>query len=125
MDLSEMMQKLLSDPAAVSAVTELAGKLANGSAVQSAEAPKTEEKPANADMGSLLSSVLANPDIMAKMPQMLSSLSALQSPAPKAPTDSRSALLCALKPYLSDGRAQNVDNIIKIVQIIDLFSSLK
>ena len=125
MDLSEMMQKLLSDPAAVSAAKELASKLAGESAPQGAEAPKEEPKPADADMGNMLSSVLNNPEIMSKMPQMLSSLSALQSPAQKAPTDSRSALLCALKPYLSDGRAQNVDNIIKIIQIIDLFSTLK
>jgi len=125
MDLSEMMQKLLSDPAAVSAAKELASKLAGESAPQGAEAPKEEPKPADADMGNMLSSVLNNPEIMSKMPQMLSSLSALQNPAPKTPTDSRSALLCALKPYLSDGRAQNVDNIIKIIQIIDLFSTLK
>ena len=40
MDLSEMMQKLLSDPAAVSAAKELASKLASESAPQGAEAPK-------------------------------------------------------------------------------------
>lgn len=107
-------------------------------------------------MGDVLSSLLSNPDLLAKLPSLLSSMkpildmlggmggtgtaqtSAAASPLPGAQnepasaqdkssdkkSDSRTALLCAMKPYLSPDRQNAIDYIVKIGRLGDILKSL-
>ncbi len=107
-------------------------------------------------MGSILSSLLSNPEMLAKLPALLSSVKpiidmlgtgSLSSPvsasvstpipasasqaAPVSLTasqnkgaDSRTALLCAMKPYLSRDRQNAIDYIIKLGRLGDILKTL-
>lgn len=146
MDLSELIQKFTSDPAAAKAAAELAAKLME-SAGQNARPPEAAEaaQPApepSPPAGDMLSSVLSDPAFLAKMPQMLSAIapmlqnvgtqpaSAPTAALPSSPVNTseqakRNALLLALKPYLSHERAEAVDHIIRLTGLIELFSLMK
>ena len=53
-------------------------------------------------------------------------LSAIGGNVKKSPKDAhRDALLCALKPYLNEGRQSFIDNVIKLSQFGDLFKLIK
>ena len=137
MDISELINKFTSDPAAAKAAAELAGKLMQNAASTN----QSTEAPSPASGGDMLSSVLSDPKFLEKMPQMLSAIApmlqgtgdstapALPVPPPAAPSTSdqakRNALLLALKPYLSHERAEAVDHIIRLTGLIELFSMLK
>ena len=138
-DISELLEKFLSDPAAAKAAAELAGKLMQGSTNAQTSAPEnTDPPPAAQKTEDMLSAVLTDPEFMQKMPQMLSALAPmLQNATPKAQTAlphlppssasdqaRRSALLLALKPYLTPERAETVDHIIRLTQLVELFSLL-
>lgn len=111
--------------------------------------------------GDLLSSLLSNPELISKLPAILSGVkpildilkgsgSAPQGvPSPAVPTsstvtpntdakkdtpaslvhhshasDSRTALLCAMKPYLSRDRQNAIDYIVKIGRLGDILKTL-
>ena len=141
MDISELINKFTSDPAAAKAAAELAGKLLQG-AESTAPTEKKPEASAAPQGGDMLSSVLSDPAFLEKMPQMLSAIapmlqnsgaqpqSALPATLPSAAVNpseqaKRNALLLALKPYLSHERAEAVDHIIRLTGLIELFSLLK
>ena len=136
MDISELINKFTSDPAAAKAAAELAGKLMQNAASTN----QSTEAPSPAPSGDMLSSVLSDPKFVEKMPQMLSALAPMlqgagESAAPTLPVPptvpstsdqaKRNALLLALKPYLSHERAEAVDHIIRLTGLIELFSLLK
>ena len=53
-------------------------------------------------------------------------LSAIGGNVKKSPKDAhRDALLCALKPYLNEGRQSFIDNVMKLSQFGDLFKLIK
>lgn len=142
---SEMLGKILS-----SQVSDAS----SGSPVT--EEPKTETKssePATATpqnpFGDMLSSILANPELLSKLPAMISAISpimemfsqptkekettakqAAAKPAgavreiPKGDSDRRSALLCAMKPYLSTDRQNTIDYIIKLSRLGEILKTL-
>ena len=66
-----------------------------------------------------------------KLPEIISAiapmLSSKQAPAhsQKVSPDHRTALLCALKPYLSSGRQEIIDSIIKISKVSEMIKRLK
>lgn len=84
--------------------------------------------------GNILSGLLSNPEMLAKLPAMieavkplLGNLSAPQEAETKAEQnanksdhDKRTALLLALKPYLGKERADAIDYIVKISGITDM-----
>lgn len=136
MDISELINKFTSDPAAAKAAAELAGKLMQNAASTN----QSTEAPSPASGGDMLSSVLSDPKFLEKMPQMLSAIAPMlqgtgDSTAPTLPVPptapstsdqaKRNALLLALKPYLSHERAEAVDHIIRLTGLIELFSMLK
>ena len=107
-------------------------------------------------MGDVLASLLSNPDLLAKLPSLLSSMkpildmlggvgaagTAQNSATASAPvgaqsepasaqdkssdkrSDSRTALLCAMKPYLSPDRQNAIDYIVKLGRLGDILKSL-
>ena len=107
--------------------------------------------------GDLLSSLLSNPELLSKLPSIISAIkpfmemmsagaptvsqtnatggsvqtlappgsgsqSSLSHRSPEA--DSRTALLCAMKPYLSQSRRQAVDYIVKLGRLGDILKTL-
>lgn len=107
-------------------------------------------------MGDVLSSLLSNPELLAKLPSLLSSMKPIldmlggvgaagtaQTSATASPpvgaqsepaseqdkssdkkSDSRTALLCAMKPYLSPDRQNAIDYIVKLGRLGDILKSL-
>ncbi len=136
-DLGTMLGEVMRDPEKMAQLRGIMTALSGGNppdAVpeQGNTAPAAEEKreteaedtaeavslPSNAMLGSLLS----NPALLSALPSLLSTLGA--SPhAPSSPggrrPDHRTALLLALKPYLSDGRRQMIDYIVNISRLGD------
>ena len=98
--------------------------------------------------GDLLSTLLSNPDVLSKLPtvisaikpfmEMMGSQSAQTSAPPQGKADekpspstlhheghdSRTALLCAMKPYLSAERRQAIDYIVKLGRLGDILKTL-
>ena len=114
--LQTAVQSILSDPAF--------GKLLRE--VQGGEGEQTPVIPA------------VTPEMMAKLPQMMSALAPLVGSAKKADSDKkeegrtntadsekRKKLLMALRPYLSDNRREAVDGILKMTEMTDLLGGLQ
>ena len=93
--------------------------------------------------GDLLSALSSNPELLSKLPVLLSAAKPVmelfsgasgagkeQSAAPmgkeseKSDSDRRAALLCAMKPYLSRERQATVDYVIKLSRLGDILKSL-
>ena len=102
--------------------------------------------------GDIFSSLLSNPDILMKLPSIISAakpiiemmsqtkqqasseaatVSAGSVLKPSQPshhashlTDNRTALLCAMKPYLSDDRRRVIDYIVKLGRLGDILKTL-
>lgn len=79
-------------------------------------------------------SILSDPSIMAKLPEVISVLRPMlgnvgheKEHAKSAPHagDRRMALLCALKPYLSPRRCEAVDYITRISRLGDVIKNFK
>ena len=107
-----------------------------------------EEAPAASPLGdsNILSSLLSNPEIMSKLPDIISMISPLMSnlspqgsnntqsmqktslPISHSPqsheAQNRSALLCALKPYLKKERQEAIDYMIKLSRLGDILKTL-
>ncbi len=102
-------------------------------------------------MGDILTSLLSNPEMLAKLPTLLSSVKPIldmlgmgqptqtsapaYAPSPQSTTamtsadmsksaDSRTALLCAMKPYLSHDRQNAIDYIVKLGRLGDILKTL-
>ena len=98
--------------------------------------------------GDIFSSLLSNPDILMKLPSIISAAkpiiemmsqtkqqasseaatvsagSVLKPSQPSHLTDNRTALLCAMKPYLSDDRRRVIDYIVKLGRLGDILKTL-
>ena len=101
-----------------------------GGAPSESEAPKPETQ---APSG--IGDVLSNPDLMAKLPEVMAVLRPMlseggQKPPPKKDgkadaASHRMALLYALKPYLSPKRCEAIDYIARISKMGDLMKNIK
>lgn len=101
------------------------------SAIKPSENPNTSHSGA----ADILSGLMSNPEILAKLPAMIETVKPLLqnlSPPPKEAVkeeqphknnehDRRAALLLALKPYLSKQRCDAIDYIVKISGITEMF----
>ncbi|MBQ6816752.1 MAG: hypothetical protein IJP26_05955 [Clostridia bacterium] len=104
-NLSEKISSLLSDPAALDQIRNMAeGLFADNKTPAEPQINPAEEAPLNFDFGKMLS-------VMGK----------LKSTA----TDERSKLLLALKPHLSPKRQERADKAVKILRLLDLLPLLK
>ena len=119
---------------------------------QKNDSPQRNDE-ASPSLGDLLSSLTSDPELMSKLPgmiaaakpiiEMLTASSGQNSQqksgdgaistiapqgklsSPRLPeNDSRSALLCAMKPYLSHDRQQAIDYIVKLGRLGDILKTL-
>ena len=135
-------------------LSDIISRLTQGSSEQNS-APQPSPQKAS-DLGDILSSLMSNPELIAKIPQLISLVTPLlsgffgnhteaqkesENPAvssavssalsekkspPKPPfhSDSRAALLCAIKPYLCADRQAAVDYIIKLSRLGEILKTL-
>lgn len=114
-ELQGAVQSILSNPAFGQILGQLQGK--------------GEEEQKNSAMPAI------TPEMMQKLPQMMSALAPLVGGAGKEKSSGGSAkeghegekrkrLLAALRPYLSDGRRDAVDQILKVTEMTDLLGTL-
>ena len=100
-------------------------------------------------IGDLVSTALSNPELLAKLPMMISAAKPIieafsqkgkENDTPSAPAisqdicksesisksgyDKRAALLCAMKPYLSVDRQNAIDYIVKLSRLGDILKTL-
>lgn len=131
-DLSSILGELLSNKELMSKIGEIAGN------AKSQENTDTEGSPSisNATPADFtkaqetsIDSLLSNPDIMSKLPEVISVIKPLMSGKPEEKShpafDKRLALLLALKPYLSPKRCEAIDYITKMSKLSETFKGLK
>lgn len=127
-ELQSAVQSILKDPAFAKLVGELSG-------VAPSEAPAEEHKE-HKDTPPSVPQI--PPEMLAKLPQMMSVLSPLlsggregkddkkedSSRGEKGDAEKRKRLLAALKPYLSSSRREAVDSILKVTEMTDLMGKM-
>lgn len=74
-----------------------------------------------------LSALAANPELLTKLPELISVMKPLLggSTPTSGGTDKKLALLCALKPYLSPKRCETIDYITKMSKLGDTLKHIK
>ena len=72
-----------------------------------------------------LAAALADPALMAKIPELLSLLGTGAGAPKKAPPDKQTALLLALRPYLSPARCEAIDYVTRLRHMGDVLKNLK
>lgn len=106
------LNEILSSPEMLSKISAMAEKLKgneNESQSEPAKQRNEEQSPINAS------------SLAEKFPEVLGMLSGKSSGVQQ---NRRSELLCALKPYLSQGRADAINQIIKLSELSSVFKNL-
>ena len=104
-DVSDTLQRLLDDPEVQAAAQEQSGQ--------------ADALPAG---GSVLGAL--PPDLMGKLPMLMSTLGPMLGKA-EGKKDEKTALLLALKPYMSPGRCDAIDKLIMFGRISEVFKQLR
>ncbi len=86
------------------------------------EKEKTQEKENTEETANLIPQI--PPQLLSKLPTILSLLSGTDGGKKSKKETEREALLCALKPYLTENKVQAIEKIIKLSRLGDLLSSL-
>ncbi len=113
-DLAEKLSGILNDPESMAQVR----KMAEGLFSQNEEANPSP----NFSLGGLLGN--ASPESGGDMPDV-NSIMRVVSLMKNSGNDSRSGLLMALKPHLSEERQKRVDKAVKILKLVSLMPILK
>ncbi len=158
---NKLFEDILSMISTASSNQAPAGESNNSGQPEQQAAPEAIPSSANTSKSpnptsDIMSALLSNPDLLSKLPSLLSSIkpimemlgkssipassnmsdgnaepvstipSGISSPKhqPKSEADRRSALLCAMKPYLNQDRQNTIDYIIKISRLGDILKTL-
>ena len=113
--LSSALNEIFSNPQMLSAISSMAQNLKNNAPTPTPaeQSPPTDEASATASTSS--------PHITDKLPDLLNMLSSSGSGYKQ---NHRSELLCALKPYLSQNRADAIDKIIRFSELSSVLKNL-
>ncbi len=109
------IESILSNPSMMSMISSVADGIRQGGAfTQEPQEPSGEEKPEAATES-------ADGALAEKLPRAIEAISPLLSSnaAPRA-DDRRECLLRALKPYMSQGRGEAIDTVIRLSKISDV-----
>ena len=127
-DFSAMLDKVLSNPEILTTVASaLSGVSSNGGA----EASNKDIEKSSAEQSVAAPAPLDTDAMMQKLPQMMKMLSPMlsgsgaknHSPA-HDPSDKRTCLLLAIKPYLSPERCEAIDYIIKFSKLSEILKTI-
>ena len=118
---SSAIDGILSNPEMLSMISSMADKLKNASGDQAAvSTPVAEEPTATESTPASTEGVGGMSDMLGALAPLLSSELSRPSPA----DDKRACLLRALKPYLSEGRSEAIEYIIKFSRLSELLKRL-
>ena len=117
--LSSAIDGILSNPEMLSMISSMADKLKNGSGANANPEP-TEESASASSTPNASDGVGGMSDMLTSLAPLLSSELSHSSPA----DDKRACLLRALKPYLSEGRSEAIEYIIKFSRLSELLKRL-
>lgn len=109
---------------------EVEGEASASAETGSVQATSTEDTPRSGEVAAPLAALLGNPGVLAALPSLMENLSPLLAGMGRgvgsAPTSTRphsidrhTALLCALKPYLSPHRRETVETVIRLCRVWD------
>ena len=127
-DLSSVLGELLANKELMAKISEI-----SASAKPSPPPPEpdsTEKAESASATAPSIDSLLSNPDIMAKLPEVISVIKPLMSGG-KAEVksngrlDRRMGLLMAMKPYLSPKRCEAIDYITRMSKLAETVKGLK
>lgn len=122
-DMGEKIRSILSDEESMKQISELAEMLSAGM-----DSSPTEPANSAPDLSSLFSALTgggngsgpSSGDIdISKMMQLMSAVSGANT------DDKNTALIAALKPYLSEQKQKKADKAIKLLKVLAVFSALK
>ena len=123
-DMGEKIRSILSDEESMKQISELAEMLTAGMDNSSSDTPNSGAP----DISSLLSGLTggsgggnsSSGDMdISKMMQLMSAVSGANS------EDKNTALIAALKPYLSENKQKKADKAIKLLKAFAIFTALK
>ena len=118
------LSALLSNPDVMAALSGIAASLKN----QISEPPRDAAEgavPASAPQGQPPSDILS-PDAMQRLPEIMAALSPMLSGgSEKKSHDKKTALLNALRPYLSAGRCEAIDYITRLEKLGDAVKNIR
>lgn len=117
-DISAILGELLANKELMSKIGEIAG-------TQPQTSTESDTAPAQS-----IDSLLSNPDMMSKLPEVISVIKPLMSGGKseenKSPSfDKRMGLLMAMKPYLSPKRCEAIDYIARMSKLSEAVKGLK
>ncbi len=120
-DFSSVLNGILSNPEMLSMISSMADKLKGEG---STPVPEPEAAPVLMPQGSIEAPQPQAVDAGKKIADMAGLIAPLLSAEAGGGNDNRACLLRALKPYLSAGRGEAVDYIIKFSRISDVLKNL-
>lgn len=139
LDLS-MLSGLLSNPEVMSKVSGVLSSLSNSTEKAEEPAVQTSATPDSDDLATKLSSVMENKELMSKLPDVMAAMGPLLSGVggggkgggdghgkgggKRSECDKRTALLLALKPYMSPRRCEAIDYFIRINKLGDVIKTI-
>ena len=138
--IAEMLSSVLSNPELLQKIRDTVGTTGNDGKSVVTEASASNSVAAEASPTAPpvdgLASILANPEMMAKLPQVMALLSPMleksiptqATPAvslPKSSESHRNELLLALKPFLSPERQNAVDVMLRVSQLGQVLRHIK
>ncbi len=131
------------DPAMLARLASMLGAMQGSAPSAASNLPQGSSANAN-PTGDGLSAVLSNPAMLEKLPQIMAMLKPMLEAQPAATTAAavsaqnatlptaahshmtdRDNLLLALKPFLSSGRRDAVDSILRIAKLGELFKNMQ
>ena len=127
---SDAINGILSNPEMLSMISSMANKIKNGTQSEASAPHEEPEVQSQAEAESVTETQFEPTEsaaVLGKLPDMIGTLAPLlSSELSKHPKrdDNRACLLRALKPYLSSGRSEAIDYIIKFSQISELLKNL-
>ena len=122
----------MQDKAGHSTLEELLASVEADESLREADEAKGEDRPsataASGEGTEGLGALFSNPELLSKLPALMRVVQTMTAPSPPLP-DKRpqtpEALLCALRPYLSEGRRQALDAMIRISRLSESLRSLQ
>ena len=127
---SDAINGILSNPEMLSMISSMASKLKNGTQEDSSATNNPAQEPTAVEAAAIEDTKgkpVTSVATLSKLPDMIGAIAPLlSSELSKHPKkdDKRACLLRALKPYLSEGRSEAIDYIIKFSEISDLLKNL-
>ena len=133
LDLS-MLSGLLSNPEVMSKVSGVLSSLSKPDEKEEAAAAQSAAPPEGEELASKLSSVMENKELMSALPDVIAAMGPLLSGGrggerggavgKRSECDKRTALLLALKPYMSPRRCEAIDYIIRLNKLGDVIKTI-